>query len=79
VTRKHTVKRGLRIGALAPQFREQFTDAERDLLGRKNIDIAQDDANAVTRLRLRGLIPDAVARRANQRIVDRLFKKKEES
>ena len=58
---------GFKFGALSPKLSVQLSEMGYSI---KSIKTFQDDADAITRLVVRGFIPDGAARKARQKIVN---------
>lgn len=56
----------LSMGALSKSLKEQF--AEAGFVAPQNIDSFQADADAITRLAVRGFIPPSTAHKARQKL-----------
>ena len=69
---KTTAPFGLYFGALAPKLIDQLPDAA-DILGSR-MDPYQKDADAITRLKVRGIMSDNEAHRARTRLVKAIGK-----
>ncbi len=65
---QQTTLPGLRFGALSPSLAEQLADVISTDEQREKIAHLDRDADAVTRLKLRGLIAEGVANKARGRI-----------
>jgi hypothetical protein len=57
------MKIGLRFGALAPSLAEQLDKPP------KSVELWQKDADAITRLLVRGLIPDTYGQKARRKLL----------
>jgi len=62
----------LEFGALAPPLREQLKDAGLVIRYKRNLAHYQRDADAITRIVIRGLISDSQARTARKRLMRRI-------
>ena len=67
-------KLNLWLGALSRDLKDQLRDQKLEL---PDTDLRhfQDDADAVCRLHIRGLIPDGEVRRIRQKLVNKIAKK----
>lgn len=62
----------LSMGALSKPLVEQFI--EQGFVAPKQIELYQQDADAITRLLIRGFIPPSVAHKARQKLVKEIGK-----
>lgn len=63
---------GIHFGALAPSLAEQLKDYE---INEDDLKHFQLDADAITRLVCRSLIPDSIAVKARQRLLKKIVNK----
>ena len=64
-----TTTLGLHFGALSPTIETQLKE-QGLYLDHESVDHCQKDANAITRLMVRGLIPMSVAEKARKKLVN---------
>jgi len=62
---------GIHFGALAPKLKEQLKSFQLDDMKLQHIQL---DADAITRLLIRGLIPDSVAHKTRQKLIKNITK-----
>lgn len=61
----------IELGAMAPKLQEQLKG---NRISQDNIDLWQMDADAITRLHLRGFISEAVTEAARKKLVSKIQK-----
>lgn len=65
-----SIPKQIQMGAFAPSLSEQ---GFADLIDANTLDHLQKDADAISRLSVRGIIPDSVAGKARERLVRTIF------
>ena len=61
----------LRFGALCPAIKDQLKEQD-FLFGKDEVKYFQEDADAITRLRVRGYLPDSQLDKIRQKLVNRV-------
>ena len=68
------MKLSIRLGALAPKIKEQLDSEGITDYDEICLDVFQKDADAISRLSIRGLIPESIAVKARVRLMKKLAK-----